>query len=369
MKVSVVCGLNFGDEGKGMVTSSLCLNSENSLVVRYGGGHQCGHTVFDGEKQHIFSNFGSGTLYGHPTYISRYCTIDPYGIMNEYNILKQKNINSPVLMIDPMAMVTIPYDIFQNRDMEKRLQHGSCGVGFGQTVERNDIRHYKIFANDLLYPWILKEKIEAYKKRWCDNYNESILYFYEAVEWLLSNENIYISIPNLNDFDNVVFEGHQGTMLDMDFGIFPHVTRSNTTVKNALELINELRLPGPEIYYVTRAYLTRHGNGAIPFEDISVRLKNTHMETNHENMFQGKFRIAPFNIDLLEHAVKCNYNIGAKGISSNLVITCCDQIDGNWKYIQNNKLHTNDEVFISRVHFNVPFEGVYKSFTDKTEIL
>ena len=67
MSTYVVVGLQFGDEGKGLLTNFLCQESPNSLVVRYSGGQQAGHTVVLDGKQHVFSNFGSGTLNGNPT--------------------------------------------------------------------------------------------------------------------------------------------------------------------------------------------------------------------------------------------------------------------------------------------------------------
>ena len=81
--ISVVVGCAFGDEGKGMTVDWLVKDKENPIVVRFGGGHQCGHRVVHKDKEHIFSNFGSGTLRGAPTYWSKDCTIDPVGFIKE----------------------------------------------------------------------------------------------------------------------------------------------------------------------------------------------------------------------------------------------------------------------------------------------
>jgi len=85
-----VIGLGFGDCGKGMVTSYLCSQTENPVVVRFSGGHQAGHTVYhkNGEG-HICSNFGAGVLQGVPTFWSDKCTVDPIGIVNEMDALEQ----------------------------------------------------------------------------------------------------------------------------------------------------------------------------------------------------------------------------------------------------------------------------------------
>ena len=80
---SIVIGAGFGDEGKGNMVNYLCKNSEKPLVIRFNGGHQMGHMCVVNEMRHIFSNFGSGSLVGAPTYISEYCTVDPVGTKNE----------------------------------------------------------------------------------------------------------------------------------------------------------------------------------------------------------------------------------------------------------------------------------------------
>jgi adenylosuccinate synthase len=80
-----VLGAGFGDEGKGLVTDWLCRSCAKPLVIRFCGGQQAGHTVAANGLRHVFSNFGAGTLRGVPTYFSRFCTIDPVGMINELN--------------------------------------------------------------------------------------------------------------------------------------------------------------------------------------------------------------------------------------------------------------------------------------------
>ncbi len=83
--ISIVLGSFMGDEGKGQTVHNICAkNPENSLVIRFSGGHQVGHTVKYGDLMHTFSNFGSGTLLGVPTYWSEYCTVDPNNQFNDF---------------------------------------------------------------------------------------------------------------------------------------------------------------------------------------------------------------------------------------------------------------------------------------------
>ena len=160
MNAHIILGLGFGDEGKGLMTSYLSQTLYSPLVIRFSGGQQCGHTVVDKKgNRHIFSNFGSGTLDGAPTYWSKYCTFHPNGLLNELKLLKQIGAN-PIIYVDNLAQVTTPFDIIYNQALEKSrdVAHGSCGVGIGTTVERN-LTPYKLYAQDLAYPNILKQKL------------------------------------------------------------------------------------------------------------------------------------------------------------------------------------------------------------------
>ena len=135
MLKAAVIGLGFGDEGKGTTTEYLCSQFSNPLVIRFSGGHQAGHTVVHDDVSHIFSNFGSGTLSGYPTYWSKYCTVYPFALLNELEILLEKGI-TPKLFIDPQCPITTPYDKEYNQLSEKKNKHGSCGVGYSATIER-----------------------------------------------------------------------------------------------------------------------------------------------------------------------------------------------------------------------------------------
>src|SRR5271157_842973 len=145
-KSFAVIGLGFGDEGKGLVTDYLCSQLSDPLVIRYSGGQQAGHTVYFNNIKHIFSNFGSGTLRGAPTYWSKFCTVDPVGIVNELNILLEKGIK-PLLYIDDECQITTPFDKIFNQTSTNNLNNGTCGVGFGATIQRVE-DHYSLTIGD-----------------------------------------------------------------------------------------------------------------------------------------------------------------------------------------------------------------------------
>jgi len=320
--MKIVLGLGFGDEGKGLTTSFLCSQQKNPIVIRFNGGHQAGHQVVHGGKRHIFSSFGAGTLQGAPTYWSKYCTFFPTAVLNEFEILKSKNI-TPTLYVHPLCPVTTPYDLYHNRSEEKKKKHGSVGVGFGATLQRQE-NFYKLYVQDLFYPKVLEAKLNNIVKYYGeeDIGHDDFLQDIEEVKKL-----IVVRDESILDEYEIVFEGAQGILLDQDFGFFPNVTRSNTTSKNALEIIKNTWWKGNkvEIFYVTRSYQTRHGNGFMS-DECELNLINNEKETNVSHEFQGNFRVGKLDPELLNYALECDSNFHkGSNISKNLVITCTDQ--------------------------------------------
>ena len=341
MNTSIVLGLGYGDEGKGLTTSYLCSLSKNSLVVRFNGGHQAGHTVVHNRVRHIFSSFGSGTLLGVPTFWSKFCTFYPIAVLNEYAVLKEKGIE-PKLYVDPLSPVTTPFDISDNQESERDNQHGSVGVGFGSTLKRQEA-YYKLYFQDLFFPSVLKEKLDHiidfyYQKIYKPSLIEEKKQNFIRVVETLKKQKFLHSKNDMNffGFDHIIFEGAQGILLDIDFGFFPNVTRSNTTSKNAIQIIKENDLDrSPEIYYVTRSYQTRHDKGFMTNEGseegststdkyLYSDIKQNEKETNIFGTWQGKFRKGILDIEMLNYALTCDMNFSS-GYTSNLVVTCLDQ--------------------------------------------
>lgn len=376
----IVLGAAFGDEGKGLTTSFLCneyiKNGGKPLVVRHNSGQQAGHTVHHNGYRHVFANFGSGTLQGVPTFWSEYCTISPIGILNEFNALHEAGVK-PKLYIHPLCAVTTPYDRQYNCHVEKNNRHGSCGMGFGQTIQRQE-DYYKLFVQDLFFDNVLEQKLNNIRNYYAKKYsldpkvlddflNVDINDFIQVIKRI----KYFITVDDgdsLLTSHDLVFEGAQGILLDQDFGFFPNVTRSNTTSKNALEIIKKRNLyeyvSKPEIYYITRSYQTRHGNGYMSNEKYFhlLKLKNHELETNITNEFQGNFKRTILDLDLLNYSFACDNNF-SKGLTKNLVITCVDQtgedihatVDGELK-----KLNVSE---IPK-YLNVNFSKVYVSRGD-----
>lgn len=367
-KSKIVIGLGYGDEAKGSITSFLCSLAEKPLVIRFNGGHQAGHTVVYKGIQHKFSTFGSGTLQGVPTYWSKYCTFYPIAVANEhYDLIK----HFPLLYVDPLCPVTTPFDVMTAQEHEREVKHGSCGVGFGQTLKRHEDGNFKLFVQDLYFPKILEEKLNnIITKYYGLTFNPFVLghkeHFFNCVEQIKNIITPYK--PTFEKFKEYIFEGAQGVMLDMDFGFFPHVTRSNTTSKNAMALIKEFKLPDPEIYYVSRCYQTRHGNGFMSNEDIPIELINIHTETNKLDDWQGRFRKSLLDIEILEYALTCD-NFFSHGLKKNLVITCLDQLQNSMiSYTVKGEVKESD--FSQMIaNLSITFDKVFYSASSESTLI
>jgi adenylosuccinate synthase len=347
----IVVGCGWGDEGKGLTVDNLC--KRESLVVRFSGGQQAGHTVMRDGKKHVFSNFGAGTLQGKSTYFTEHTSIYLNTLVNEKAVLNNLGIN-PTLFVHPLAMMTTPYDVLWNRLTEAINQHGSCGLGVAATMKRNIETPYKLYAIDFVSDdkTILKEKLQNiqnnYNRRYKEfiNINSDKADILEKVvrDWIPMEERFIqliddklpfwvIDFPYIRHlFEDFIFEGSQGIMLDMDHGVFPNVTYGNTTSKNALSYCQRYDLL-PEIYYVTRCYQTRHGNGFMTSPG-DVVLVNNEEEINVLNQYQGRFRIGEIDYSTLNHALRCDQIYHGEWehregpIKKNMVITCLDQRPG-----------------------------------------
>lgn len=322
MKQAVI-DLGFGDSGKGITTSFLSQGKipEETLVIRANGGSQAGHTVHHKNIIHVFSQFGSGTLQGLPTYFSSKCAIYPPSLMREFYILNEHC--KPKLFIDPLTMITTPWDIDANREDSKNKKHGSVGMGFGKTIQRNE-DYYKLFYQDLFIESILRAKLEniVYGYYGLTDRDSEISKFMEDCKTLVDSSFCKMRKLKHLQYPNLIFESAQGILLDQDFGFFPNVTRSNTTSKNIIELAPDL----DEVYYVTRTYQTRHGNGFMTNEDKPApRLGGTVLETNRSHPYQGEFRIAELDIELLQYSLYCDSHFIPDNVKKNLVVTCYDQ--------------------------------------------
>lgn len=351
-EAKVVIGANFGDEGKGLVTDYYAApHGENALVVRYNGGAQAGHTVVtpDG-KRHVFSHFGSGSFAGAHSFLSRFFVCNPILFLKEYNLLRGKTAVPPV-HVDARAPVTTPYDMMINQIAEEARghgRHGSCGMGFGETIERNSNSGFAVVYADLTDKPKLKKQLAHIRDNWVpqrlkalgvamltdkwkerlssaavpDNFITDIGLFLQATK--LANQGFLAATDK-----HIVFEGAQGLLLDQERGWFPHVTRSYTGLKNVLTLAKEAGMDSLDVTYITRAYATRHGAGPLPHELPHLPYPRIKDDTNVKNDWQGTLRFGWLDGDLLATSIAKDLSDNKTGIRlrPGLAVTCLDQLE------------------------------------------
>lgn len=393
--IKVTIGSNFGDEGKGLMTDYMCSMNENTVVIRFNSSAQAGHTVVtpDG-KRHVFGHFGAGSLQGIPTFLSSYFSVNPLLFLKEYDELNKIGI-IPYTMIDPNCPVVIPQDMILNQILERHRgnnKHGSCGLGYNESIVRNSIDRYKITCGDI-FSGVYKDKLGIIKKEYIDKRVEqlnlkysndnlmNILFDANIIEHFIydvdNNFKSKIELSNiesiLENYQTPIFEGAQGLMLSEDYKYFPYVTHSKTGVSNVIDLLEKAKLSelDIEVIYVTRSYLTRHGAGPLPNEMKEKPYKNIKDLTNIQNEFQGILRFAPLDIDLLSENIENDYNkICFKNknkkinISKSIAITCLDQIDNNKAeyYKDNNFLLKNTDEFIEDILRKINPDNCYLSY-------
>lgn len=388
-RAQVVIGTNFGDEGKGLVTDYLTqCPRDNPIVVRFNGGAQAGHTVETHTgKRHVFSHFGSGSLNGVSTYLSKFFISNPVLFHKELQQLQTINIQ-PSVIVNYYSPLTTPYDMLINQLVEQHrgtTRHGSCGVGINETVQRHgsefstclgnitDIRYARAQLQMIRSVYVPSRLAELGYPELFDQYKE--LFLSDEIlenfisDWSSMVETVqldtYPDFSALQRFGHFVFEGAQGLLLDQHHRWFPHVTNSNTGMANPVKILTDLNIKNVEIFYVTRCYLTRHGAGPLPFEVFKKPYKNIHDKTNIPNEFQGNLRFAPLNLDLLRESISDDLK-KVENIQKtvNMVVTCIDQLDQMVDYVKEDRLikNTPNQLINQLALLNADIAGVFGSF-------
>ena len=386
----IVVGLGFGDEGKGFATDFLCLQNPEAIVIRYNGGHQAGHcvTTSDGKK-HVFSHIGSGSFRKIPTFWSRFCTFEPCSLVKEINQLDY----IPTIYVDYMCPVTTHYDIFFNQALETSMgdeRIGSCGLGYRTTIERQTNLSEKLLFNDILTLKNINDKLNTIEEYYRTKTNLETKFIFDTFQHVEENKKYLVALENIKKlisqkiivpvnekeifhsekWNTYIFEGAQGILLDQEFGTKPNITLSNTTSKNALEMITSCTDIGfkVSIFYVIRAYQTRHGAGPFREKNPNFVLINNESETNLKNDYQGEFKTNFLDIDQLIYALKCD-NIFSKGIEKNLLITCLDHFDCEEIIVYKNDKETKIDYREISKELPFYFKKINYSFSSNAELL
>lgn len=297
MKVSIVLGFTFGDEGKGVTTQWLCMQAlkygRKPLVVRFNGGAQAAHTINLNGEEHICSTYGSGVLLGVPTFLTKDFYFDPVSAFNEYQTLQDKN---PILAVHPDCRIVTPYDVIAGVSNPKVISDGSCGKGIFQTFKRHNSAEFKSLLphkdqEEHLRMYLFQVR-NFYQMEKNDALEELFVHSFQNLPCTV------IAEPAIDTQTELIYEGAQGLLLDMEYGFYPHVTPSHTGLDN----IPPEHLQGANVYLVTRTYTTRHGNGFDPKQKVMWNLSGKH-ETNVDNEFQGPFKTGMLEHGLFHHAI------------------------------------------------------------------
>jgi len=276
----VIVGAQWGDEGKGKIIDYLA--GESNMVVRAQGGNNAGHTVIVGEKKYAFHLLPSGVLYEDKlNIIGNGVAFDPEGFLGEVAKLEGNGFSAKNIRIDERAHVIFPYhkqmDALEEESRgDEKIGTTQKGIGpcYMDKIQRSGIR-----VGDLIDPELLREKLtlqvpkkneileKIYNTR---GYDLETLYhqyreYGQKIEKFVT-DTTKITHEALKTGEKVLFEGAQGTLLDLDLGTYPYVTSSHPTAggfpvgagvgPNTIE----------EILGIVKAYTTRVGLGPFPTE-------------------------------------------------------------------------------------------------------
>ena len=355
MRTIAVIGKNFGDEGKGFTCSRLASSLKKSLIIKHNGGGQAGHTVEDpeGKWRFIHHQIGAGAEYHVPTLFADSFMPDLFQLGKEVKDFTELFGFQPILYSEKNARITTIDDVLLNMGAELargKNRHGSCGMGIEECVQRN-AAGYGITVEELA-TWSnqdLLDRLKQIRKEYTgrrikilgiqapasskamkqsnirnpstastastsSNPTNSSTFsnlsnpYYEMLnnETVLENfveevkENVkLLTLVDadrkwLEQFQHLIFETGQGLLLDQDYETYaPHLTSSKTGIHNTAIFLDKRGLSLDEAIYVTRPYVTRHGNGPLPCEMDRSELPGVGEDlTNQPNEWQGTLRYA-----------------------------------------------------------------------------
>jgi len=280
MPATVVIGAQWGDEGKGKITD--VLSEHANVVVRYQGGNNAGHTIVVGDERFALTLIPSGVLNPLVTpVIGNGCVVDPAVLLAEMATLAERGIDPSRVRISGNAHMIMPYHRKLDAVMERYLgqqQIGTTKRGIGPAYSDKFSRH-GIRMQDLFDPKIFRSKLEVVlkdKNRLLTKvYNqlpmdiepiaEQYLGFADRLREHVTDTSLLIW-EAVNRGDNVLFEGAQGTLLDIDHGTYPFVTSSNPTAGGACAGAGIGPTAITSVIGVAKAYISRVGSGPFPTE-------------------------------------------------------------------------------------------------------
>ena len=282
MSAFIVLGAQWGDEGKGKMTDYLAEDAD--VVVRFQGGNNAGHTVEVGDKQYKLHLIPSGILYDDKVnVIGNGVVVDPKALFEEIEYLEGVGVKvtPEKLMISDRAQLIMPYHKTLDRLKEKargKNDIGTTGKGIGpcytDKFERCGIR-----VCDLMHPEVFEEKLRENMEAKnlyitkvlggeAENFEETLkmyLEFGKKLKPFVKDTSVKV-YDSIKEDKNVLFEGAQGMLLDIDYGTYPYVTSSNTTAGGVVSGSGVGPTMITNAVGIAKAYTTRVGKGPFPTE-------------------------------------------------------------------------------------------------------
>lgn len=355
-KAHIVVDAGFGDQGKGVTLDTLAREFEIKMSVRFGGGSQpAHHMTLPNGIVHCFRQISSAAFIpGMISICSREMLINPLNLILEAQSLEEKGVPEPLknVYISENCLIITPMHFVINQMLESSRgdkRHGSVGMGVGQTIAMaKECPEKAIVAGDLKKNAVLRGKLLSLWRRSKDIAQEIFLrspdnpFLQEKYKFIHQNvisdlvekftsfaleSGVHIvsdcELQQMMDKEeHLIFEGTQGILLDPTFGFPPHITKTNTTSRNALKIIGDSIAKKNIIEVgVIRAYSTRHGAG--PFVTEREWLGKIIKDVNNQtHPWQGTFRIGWLDLLATRYAIDCNNGI------DELSVTNLDQFNG-----------------------------------------
>ncbi|MCU0822584.1 MAG: adenylosuccinate synthase [Spirochaetes bacterium] len=335
MGCKVLIGAQWGDEGKAKVIDYIAENMD--IVVRYQGGPNAGHTVVTGGKKYIFHLIPSGMLHQKICVIGNGVVVDPEQLLKEMDLLESDGYDvKNKLIISDAAHLIIPYHKILDSAMEdsssKKIGTTKRGIGpcYSDKCLRTGIRIGDIFDDDIIKARVGEAldsknlqmtKIYSMPELKIDDILDSLMKLRSRIKDMVVNTQYYL-YKAIEEGKQVILEGAQGTGLDIDHGTYPYVTSSNPSIGGALMGTGMNPMEIDEIIGITKAYVTRVGEGPFPTEandDYGIKLREKGGEFGSTT---GRpRRCGWFDVELLKHAKRIN------GLTS-IVLTKLDVLTG-----------------------------------------
>jgi adenylosuccinate synthase len=277
---TIVVGAQWGDEGKGKIANLLAQDAD--MVVRYQGGNNAGHTIVIGKETFALSLIPSGVVYPEVVpVIGNGCVVDPAVLLAEMDALRKRGIDPSRLRLSGNAHLIMPYHRKLDALRERFLGHQRIGTtkrGIGPAYQ-DKFSRLGIRVQDLFDPKIFRDKVEVVLKEknriLTKVFNHLPMEPGEIVEEYLGYgarlmphvaDTSLLVWQAIRDGRNVIFEGAQGVLLDIDHGTYPFVTSSNPVAGGALTGAGVGPRDIDRVLGITKAYISRVGSGPFPTE-------------------------------------------------------------------------------------------------------